>query len=259
MPSRGRGTTATCRLCDGSGPLTDEDIVPMWARRQVLALTGQDGPAAPPRVKVRICRACNGRLGRVFENDAPTLIGPLVAGDAVTLTRRDQIRLGSWLTKCTLLGNFAGTKPHEWGHDIVRGLLLEMMQTGRPACYTSVRIGRHPLGEKADPAVPPRQLVPATTPRFAFFGVNAVGHLVYETVVGGTTDILEHVARTDGHYDELVRVWPPRPEPVSWPPPRPLDLQTIMRMREAWIAAQRPGTALPPPFAKGTMTLHLSQ
>jgi hypothetical protein len=255
--TRAAAPTPTCPICLTVGPLTDEDIVPTWMRRFLVSRYAVPGEQAPPRSKMRICRRCNETLGRRYENDARENLMPLLNGDPATLPPRQQSAAGRWMIKTTMLGCFAGALPDRWGYELCRTLLLSLRDTGGMPGYTSVRIAARdtrddpPSGE-ADVT---RFLPVNQMPRYAFFGINCIGGFVWEMVTGGTTDILEYTSWTDAHADEFVRIWPPNRTEVAWPPGPPLSMAAVHAMREVFVAAQKPGVPLSPPW-RGSRAMH---
>lgn len=234
---------ARCPLCSRPGPLTDEDLVPTWARRYLIQSFGPfPGGKAPRRVKMRICATCNGRLGRRFEAPAAHLLKPMVGGEPITLSTQEQSRVGSWAIKTSLMLAFSGLTQSSWGYELARHLINQTIAEGHPPKYASVRLGHQSI-TTSPPNDPPKlpELVPVRQmPRSAFFGVCTVGHLAWIMVVGGTEDILQYASwcETDERY--LQRVWPPRREAVAWPPPGSLNEEVMSDIRKAFVKSRPP-------------------
>src|SRR3954454_13358122 len=74
-----------CPICLRPAKFTNEDWLPQWARKRLLALfppTGQH----PPRLKVRICGDCNAGLNEQFETNSNQVVGPMLSGNSVDLS-----------------------------------------------------------------------------------------------------------------------------------------------------------------------------
>jgi hypothetical protein len=93
-----------CPLCAGAGPLTKEDLVPSWIRRDVLRRYRPAPADIPPRFVLRICATCNSNLGRKFEDPAAPILKKLIAGDPLSLDLSEQHIVARWIAKTTLIG-----------------------------------------------------------------------------------------------------------------------------------------------------------
>lgn len=241
-----------CRLCARPGYITSEDIVPTWLRKHIIRTYGPfpDG-RAPRRIKTRICRSCNGGLGRLFENSAPRLIRPLVDGEDVNLTPDQQSFLGGWITKTSIMGNFAGANPSDWGYDLSRSMLSTMMASGHPPVGTSVRIAYcDPWNNSEGVGGDIRTVLPGEmAPLHDFFAVTTLGFLAWEMVTGLATYIYPYIEQTDRLNSNFVRIWPPRKSVVALSRVNnSIDHGQKAALREAFMRAALPG--MPGPYVR---------
>lgn len=141
--------TAPCPLCGNYRQLSDEDIVPTWARKHVISLASF-GPRDqhPRRVKMRICVECNSTMGRGFEDECSELLKPMLHGSAVTLGRRDQVSISRWIIKTSLLMTITGLEKESLDRkravDIIRKLVAERI----PPAQALVRIFKRDVDEE---------------------------------------------------------------------------------------------------------------
>ena len=243
---------ARCPICRGASPLTDEDIAPQWARRHLIELLGVEPRKAPPRIKVRICRACNGRLGRLFEQNASALLRPVFEGRQIRWDMNQQVAVGAWVTKTALLGCLAGAlHPEATGpltsHSLeaARRSIIDMMCTKLPPVQTAVFLGRlgHPSEAHSDavgPLLPEQGLPP-----FSLFSCSTMGGLVWEMVLGTDENVLPYVSWADRERVALKRVWPPVSGSFDWPPDVPLTASALTVIRQGYLAAAKPGVPAP--------------
>lgn len=241
---RPRQSIPTCRICLRQGPLTDEDMFPIWARqvaREVFPLP--PGKQLPPRIKTRICGSCNSRLSRVFENNAAPLLRPMARNEELAVSPRGQVVISGWVAKTSLLISFHNLKAHEPGYQEIRRALLDLMDSALPPPQTSVRLMR------IDPTDVHRQLPTSEfvghqgLPRpHGLFGMMTLGHVGWEVCIGGGNDLIEFIAHTaEGEWYQ--RFWPP-PLPrreLLWPPPQVVSWPDYTRLRDAWMTSRPPG------------------
>ncbi|HEV3359224.1 MAG TPA: hypothetical protein VG247_20670 [Pseudonocardiaceae bacterium] len=193
----------------------------------------------PPRHKYRICRKCNGVLGAAFENSASGLIKRLIDAESFSLDPREQLLVGRWIAKTVLLTCLADSKPENWGYEIARKKVLEMMASGVPPVNTSVRLARMEMGGD-DRVIPDNytgNLLPAKMPDYAFFGINVVGNLCFELVTG-IVGFERYVRWIDRRTLRFIRIWPTRNEEINWPPPKTLHMKQVDQMRQEFMKAR---------------------
>jgi hypothetical protein len=131
------------------------------------------------------------------------------------------------------------SKPENWGHDLARKKILEMMSSGIPPINTSVRLARMEMSD-ADQDIPDNytgNLLPAKMPQFAFFGVSIIGNLCFE-VIAGVVGLERYLRWVDNRNLRFVRVWPTRDYVVDWPPSKTLFMKQVDQMRQAFMSAR---------------------
>jgi hypothetical protein len=206
------------------------------------------------RVKIRICRPCNGLMGRVFEEPASQLLKPVIYGEESVFSPSEQEIVGAWIAKTSLLGCLAGIGPEDWGYDITRHELLRLQQTQSASPHLAVRIGitssEGEEGEPSDDAYLGNLLPNGRAPKTALFAVSTLGALVWETAVGSIPEISRFSRWTAGRTLRLVPVWPTKGRSVRWPPEEPLTRTQIASMRRAYVEGARPGVVVAAPWRR---------
>lgn len=241
-----------CKLCGRARRLTDEDIVPLWARKLLIEAHGPFPRGQnPARIKMRICEECNSSLGARFERLAATDLPDLLLGKSTTLTPQRQRRLGTWITKTSLMGSLAGAKPSDWGYEMLRDALGWMIDHRIPPHQTSVRIGlfEHSHDTLLDGRDVATLLPIGSIPRTTYFSLTTMGVMYWEMVYGPPADILNFIAWADANPGPLQRVWPPQQQ-MDWPPTGVITAADITRMRIQFVAARNPQVQLRPPWRK---------
>lgn len=238
---------APCPLCESiSHRLTDEDILPMWARRSLLDLFNDYGVQAPPRYKIRICRTCNETLGRRYESNAAPIMRPMVGDEPTQLSVSDQQIVAAWIVKTTLLMSFVGSPANHRDHLFAQFLLQRLIAGEDLALSASVRLARY------DPRSPDEaqhhdvsHLLPdGRASRVSFFAVSTLGWLAWELAIGVQEELLPITSRVDA-AGKFVDIWPSPLSTVTWPPPKPLTRGELIGLRRAWVDAS--AHDVPPP------------
>jgi hypothetical protein len=237
------------------GRLTDDHIVPMWARERHLAITAPyqaHGTPNPAAIKWRICGGCNATLGRTFENDAPKVIGPMISGSVIRLTPAAQAFAAGWLAKTTFALGLADSQQAgapDTGHaDILRWHLTQLMRGSYPLKRICVRLGRFPAGhnEPMHPVEDLNRLMPngrlPNETRMA--SVQSIGYLAWQLLVWGPLASFEvqEFVRWSEHNDWLVRVHPPSSPFVAWPLSRTLCRDDFLALRTLAEPHRHPST-----------------
>jgi len=239
-PVDGRGD---CPICGSQRKLTDEDIVPTWARKYLIGLA-PFGPRdqRPSRITMRICITCNSRMAKVFEDRCSSLIKPMLDGSQVCLSHREQSQISAWIVKTSLLITAMGLPRDAPDRDRSLALVRHLIDERIPPAQTLVRLFLHSMADEevATGHVPSEALAPPT----AFFSISSVGSLGWEMAIGPTLPILEYQSRTSGRQG-FVQVWPPVNRQVFWPPATPIGTADIKRLRSAYLSSSRPGIASP--------------
>jgi hypothetical protein len=209
-----------CGFCRATY-VTDEHVWPRWISRQ---LGGHDGftmssPHGPRRTRslditASVCVTCNNRWLSVLERDIQPILGPLIDGKERTLVPHEQRLLATWAVKTALmldLGSGTPLIPTGFYYDLrLRRCPLpgQVVWLGayRDSQY-AVWASHQPLHVGISTSEPPNAYVSTFTAFRAVFQV--VGHLT----------------RGNMHVDDrrllaaaLARIWPPRDEPIDWPP-----------------------------------------
>ena len=230
-----------CLLCGERSRLSDEDIVPTWARKSVVRLASY-GPRDqwPRRIKMRMCTNCNSSLGRAFENDCSELLKPMLHGSQVILSRRQQIQISCWIIKTSLLVNLAGLDKSHADHSLAISIVQKLIAERIPPSQTLVRIFMRDIYEEDAPELVRSIIAPPT----AFHSVTTIGYLGWEMAIGPTGPILEYQSR-GSQLPGCIEVWPPREREVSWPPSSSASTADVENLRTAYFAASKPGYATP--------------
>ena len=233
-----------CPICGMPRRLSDEDVIPVWARSHVILLSSF-GPKdqRPRRVRMRICTVCNATLGRAFENPSAELMKPMLHGSAVTLDRKDQRRVSCWIIKTSLLMTALGLA--EGDPDRARALALtrRLMVERLPPVQTLIRIFTRDIEDRSSARVS-GDLKPKQAPPTAFFSITSIGFLGWEMAIGPDLPVLEYqsaVSRDPGY----LQIWPPMALDVRWPPQTTVSNEEIDTLREAYVASSRPGLSEP--------------
>lgn len=194
-----------------------------------------------PRIKIRICKKCNERMGTQIEVPAAVLLKPLFTGAESVVKIDQQQILAKWIFKVSLLEAFASSRPDNWGYSNLRQILHKLVIADQiPSCM--VRLGTRHLDDEED-ALPRRytgDLLPVTQmPRSAYFAVSTHLHLVWELVVGVDREISGFARRTDSKTRWLQRVWPPPGGSVDLSQTEPLALGQIEAMRHDFMSNRK--------------------
>lgn len=178
----------------------------------------------------------------MFEDEAAPLIKPMVKGEPILLSPRQQVFLGGWITKTALIINLSDTPTHDPTRDETRQYLNETMETGLPPVQTSVRIMRVQEGPDLGGSSSVSHLLPEPLPAGDSLALLNFGYVAFELILGSRDEVLPFVARTQDN-DWFVRVWPPDiPQHRKvWPPSKSLSRGEYRRVKQAWVQAQRGG------------------
>jgi hypothetical protein len=185
---------------------------------------------------MRICKKCNTRMARQFEDRASRILKPLIKGQQAVLTPPEQRLAAAWITKTALLDAYEqtyGFDPERAG--LLRSMLLYVVEHGEPGIGTRVRIAW---------VDPPQGSSPAddSTARKAFrlrarplsnvaqFAIHAYGHLGFELTIGHPVELFELERRTQDH-EIFTTIWPVSPRSISWPPPERMGIGALLELR----------------------------
>lgn len=226
-------TREPCPICGGNGKQTAEDLMPQWVRRATLSLVPITPEEYPPRMTLRICRSCNSQMAARYEDRASPILAPMMADKPAMLAPRSQSIIGRWFIKTTLLMNLADQLKH--GAIILsdRDALLRMNQDGAVRDDVSIRIGRYSAVD-GDPVETRSQLdrivpdgYPAST---SYYSATTLGFVAFELIICESQSALEFASFAAGNQ-RMIPIWPPRLEPVAWPPPETFTRQDLAAMR----------------------------
>lgn len=227
-----------CTFCAGRAN-SDEDVIPKWVLR---LLRKQDGERVPMRtyrfgkpphdrlvansaLKVgSVCRGCNSGWMSRLEEDVKPILTPMILGNSVKLTVRQQERLTTWMTKCAIIYESMAS-----GEVFYNGLdRCHFMKTQAPLISTSAWLGQYIGGARH--IVDYRLLSRHQTQG------GAVMILVLTLVIGKLALQLtsakwtEQVPQIDlstfvlkDAKNLLVELWPPNLLGVQWPPLHSFD------------------------------------
>jgi hypothetical protein len=209
-----------CAFCP-STQVTEEHVWPKWISR---ALGGPDGFTMPSPygtrkvrsidITVPVCTFCNHRWLSVLENDVRPVLGPLIYGQERTLDPDKQRLLATWAVKMALMLDLLGRRLF-----IPTGFYYDFRLRRCPLPSQVVWLGAYCGSKHAAWAShqalhlgistnePPNAFVSTFTAFRAVFQV--VGHLTR-----GNMDISDRRPMAAA----LARIWPPREEPIDWPP-----------------------------------------
>jgi len=211
------GRCAFCRATE----VTDEHVWPKWVFRKLAVHDGFTMPSlhGPRRMRslditAPVCVTCNNRWLSVLEKDVQPVLGPLIHGEERTLAPDEQRLLATWAIKTALMLDLGGGRP--------------LIPTG---FYYDFRLRRCPL---------PGQVVWLGAYRDSYYAAWAshqalhVGISTNEppnafvstfTAFRAVFQVVGHFTRGNMNVDDrrllaaaLARIWPPREEPIDWPP-----------------------------------------
>ena len=236
--------TARCPLCAGPGPLTKEDLVPSWIRRDVLRRYRLAQGDIPRRFVLRICATCNGNLGRCFEDPAAPILKKLIAGRSLSLELPEQQVVSRWIAKTTLIGLLKTTSPG-LPHEALTKLLRRVIDQQVPPTGSCIRLFQV-VPDNSASSVPEQTLTGGELPRpLSVFGVSYFGKFGYEMVCGLEETILAYALRTR-RSSLSVTVWPMSRTPVLWPPATAIRGTDLLALRQAHGSTRDDG--VPSPF-----------
>jgi len=225
-----------CALCRDTGPLTDEDILPLWARSELFALfPPKPSQSRPARIKIRICQDCNRRMGRRFEATAAPILKPLLSGRSGSLGPDEQCVISYWAIKTILLLGIANLRKVGRNYERDRTRLIQLADGREPPNGTSVRMARYPAGpDGTEEGARLAEILPDGAPRgVENVGVFSLGYVAFEVVVANPDEMMRFISLTRGS-DKLVRIWPIQLQAVSFPPPLVLARADLTAMQAAF-------------------------
>ena len=216
--------------------------MPRWLRQDLVNGIGAEW-AAPrlPRVRMRVCAACNARMNVAFEVPARPVLLRMMSGARWPMTLDERRVAAFWMIKTDILYGILrivrdnvepGVHPkyqHRWdpGQRLAdhRANLMRLTRDGIAPPRTIVSAA---LMEVVEPS----RCIPIT-PRddgdFVSRGVNVWMPLVYETIQGDRDPAAHATLRLDD--GRFVVLWPPRMgESALWPP-APISFTEVRAFR----------------------------
>ncbi len=253
-----------CIFCrNNTAKLTLEDVLPMWylRRRRGLGLFTHvswsgTGPEhrheSPLKVGVKIvCGACNNFWMSDIQREASRLLEKMIDGQPITLDSQDQRAVAAWLMMTAITWQFAvpGGKPIP-EHFINDFYALSAPR--KPSTGVAVWIGRYSGPSRmatyccdiartirANPESAARIDTGRDAPPFGAticlesFVAQVAGFSLPQTRV-------RFVLRDAMKFWQPI--WPPSPDPVSWPPQESID-EPVLQMLERAFNPSEPRNA----------------
>ena len=165
-------------------------------------------------ITASVCVTCNNRWLSVLEKDIQPVLGPLIEGKERTLAPDEQRLLATWAVKTALMLDLASGNPL-----IATGFYYDLRLRRCPLPSQVVWLGAYRDSQYAAWASHQALHVGISTiePPNAFVSTFTAFRAVFQ-VVG-------HLTRGNMNLDDrrllaaaLARIWPPRDEPIDWPP-----------------------------------------
>jgi hypothetical protein len=154
-----------------------------------------------------------------LEEDVKPILTPMISGNSVSLTAKQQERLTTWLTKCAILYESMAT-----GETFYDGLdRRHFMNTGTPGLSTSAWLGQYTGGVRhiVDYRLLPRQQNPGGSVKILVLTLT-IGRLALQLTSAKWTEQVPQIDLTTvvlkDTRDLLVQVWPVNFLGVKWPP-----------------------------------------
>lgn len=234
-----------CPVCRVTTWLEEEHVVPLWIERLIhdwgpfTEMVDGEVAGEPTdwmNIVVGLCRRCNKRLGKKFEEPASRIMKPMIywqPTDPTTmlLTRGDQATIGRWVVKTIVLRSFIA------GVAVPQGFWKWLMAGGKPAppFGTHVWIARYPRQTQKDTILPEKALEPVRDLRLEWksphFHIGELAMFVAHQRIE-LDGVITHPAE---HYDVLTRVLPKHHDTVIWPPQKRIGKADLTQINGAII------------------------
>jgi hypothetical protein len=253
-----------CLFCGTVRKTTNEHIIAAWIGRLLRDHYGAIGEVSfrhesehpeagvptrekhakqPRYISRAFCANCNGGwMGRLEERAEP-VVGPLILGEARSLSAADQETLVFWATKTSLAFLSVEHETTKWARaEEYRALFC----TQAPLPNSQVWVGASGQGLAIwyRPHRHPHPLLVGETGEVHGFGVTlAVGYAVFYVLVGysGRVDM----RLRDEPATMLREIWPTKPRGVQWPPDVVFPARHYPIGVPASLAEYRSSVALP--------------
>jgi hypothetical protein len=230
--------------------------MPQWVRKRIRKLGVYVGGQVPS-VLMPMCRVCNEKFGRRYENETAPILGPMMDGVSRLLSPSDQEIVGSWIIKTALLSTLGHIEASAEQREQIRRLCCEMRDNGTPPHQSFVRLAAFDRDQPIDAAGHPGLHRDGYLPTLLVRGTNTSGHVAWEVAIGSPRE-LERFVATCPDNDSLVRIWPPQLISVQWPPPVKLVYRDVLTLKLAWNERRWPPSEdglLPSPIGSPSVGL----
>lgn len=238
-------TVSQCILCGGPGPLTKEDISPVWLRKSIVEqLRKRDElpDQLPPRHVIKICGSCNGSLNQRLESEASNLLPPYFRGHTGVIPEHSHRLMASWIAKLMFLGTLNSWRPGKWGLEQARQAMAPILEDGSLPHGLHVRVGF------VDPSEHKRGLAgvaPVTQmPRFEFYSLSIIGVFAWEALLLGERHLDSYIAWADENAEWMTRLWPSPGLGVELPA-RTLSPVQVDQLRSLLLRSRNAAELLP--------------
>ena len=235
-----------CPVCAERPADTKEDLLPKWGRKRIAKL-GTYANGQLPSVLMPLCLKCNRAYGKLYENDAALIIGPMVDGQSRQLSPTDQEVIGRWVIKSSLLYWLGARRCHRpigfgWCKRSCEACAAARRRPTSRLFVSATPTRASPDGDVSHPGLHHDGRIPETM----IHGTATLGYFAWEIAVGAPELFGSYVESCEDN-DALIRVWPPQMTTLSWPPPRSLTTRDIYSLRLAWQSGVWPPDPERPP------------
>lgn len=242
-----------CPVCRRTRDLTEEHVIPRWARKAITDLSPE---LLPPQwsSKLWICAECNRTLGQRFESPAAPILKPMFRGEQIHLSPHQQEVAGAWHAKTCLMlllkdaqvATF-GKAPPELRRNDAQRKLAEMLETGRPPTQTSVRLGKGDVRDTSSPESPDGGYrPPLPLPHIPVRMLGCTGWLAHQVLIGKPESLLVFEQKAQD-IEWFIPVWPPQVVSLRWPPTRIMSNADLLRLNLDWQSVATTAPTLFPP------------
>lgn len=249
-----------CIFCGQRRKLSREHVVPQWVSR-VLSKDPRGWPA-PIRgyrqdregnvtrtfvgskvvelVMRRVCKVCNeGWMEQQLERPSQPILGPMLAGQAVTLDPAAQSLLAAWMAKTAMVYGYTTSPVMELAPDWLTHMYQRQRAPDTWHVWIATYIGSRPVfSHHADITLSFPDDSPGTP--HGVLMTLVIGYVAFKVlgVYGGTP--------SDPGPEVMARLWPPpdTPTDLSWPPPGYLDETPLPAFANLFL--DKPGEEPPP-------------
>lgn len=223
----------TCIFCARRAN-TDEDVIPRWIPRLLQKHEGelvrmrtsrfgrepQEQLVGESIQKVKsVCSHCNNGWMSRLEDEVKPILTPMILGNAVTLTAKQQERITTWMTKCAMVFESMAT-----GEVLYNNLDRQhFRKTGSPLSATSAWLGQYTGGVRIIPnyRLISRQQKDGGTVKVLVLTL-VFGELALQLTCAKWTQELSYMEIPTFILTDtkslLVEVWPVNLLGVHWPP-----------------------------------------